>query len=67
LTTNPNDIVGSIHIKAMPMILRTPEEVELWMTAPWDQAKKLQRPLPTGVLTIVAVGRKEDPETELLV
>lgn len=61
LTCEPNDVVGSIHMKAMPVILTTPEEVETWMTAPWEEAKKLQRPLPNGALKIVAVGRGEDP------
>ena len=62
LTTEPNDVVGSIHTKAMPVILTTPDEVETWLTAPWGEAKKLQRPLPQGVLRIVAVGGKDDPE-----
>jgi putative SOS response-associated peptidase YedK len=45
----------------MPAILTTPEEVETWMTAPADEALKLQRPLSDGSLTIVARGLKEDP------
>ncbi len=43
------------------MILTTPEEVETWMTAPPQDALKLQRPLPDGSLRIVARGVKEDP------
>jgi len=65
LTTEPNDIVGSIHMKAMPVILTTPEEVETWMTAPWEVAKALQRPLPNGVLEIVSVGPRQDARREL--
>jgi putative SOS response-associated peptidase YedK len=45
----------------MPVILTTPEEVETWMTAPPDDALKLQRPLPDRALRIVARGGKEDP------
>jgi len=61
LTTEPNAEVGAIRPKAMPVILTTPDEVETWMTAPPDEALKLQRPLPDGALGIVARGVKEDP------
>lgn len=66
LTTEPNDVVGSIHMKAMPVILTTPDEVETWLTATWTEASKLQRPLPNGVLKIVAVGAKKDGRPEFL-
>ena len=60
LTCEPNDVVGPIHSKAMPVILTTREEIGVWMTAPAEEALKLQRPLPNGVLRIVARGAKKD-------
>jgi putative SOS response-associated peptidase YedK len=62
LTTEPNDVVGPVHPKAMPVILTTPEDIETWLTAPAEQALKLQRPLPDGTLQILATGVKKDGE-----
>ena len=60
LTINPNAEVSAIHPKAMPVILRTLEEMDIWMTAPAADALKLQRPLPDGTLRVVATGAKID-------
>jgi putative SOS response-associated peptidase YedK len=38
----------------MPMILTTEEERETWLTAPWNDARKLHGPLPDG-----SAGRRQ--------
>jgi putative SOS response-associated peptidase YedK len=60
LTTDPNQEVGATHPKAMPVILTTPDEIDLWMNASAEEALALQRPLPDASLVIVARGEKQD-------
>ena len=62
LTTAPNAEVKAIHLKAMPVILTTPAEVDRWLAAPPTEALALQRLLQDGSLKIVAHGdRTGDP------
>jgi putative SOS response-associated peptidase YedK len=56
--------VAPVHAKAMPVILRTPDEVDRWMTAEWKDAAPMQQPLPDGALKIVATGQKYDHPAE---
>jgi putative SOS response-associated peptidase YedK len=53
LTTSPNELVQPIHPKAMPVLLTTKEECEIWLTADWKEAKKLQRPLPIDKMIVL--------------
>jgi putative SOS response-associated peptidase YedK len=61
LTTAANGVIAPVHAKAMPVILRTAEECDAWLTAEPAEALKMQRPLPDDALKIVAKGEKEDP------
>lgn len=53
LTTDANKEVAAIHPKAMPVILRTREEVDAWLTLPTVEALEMQKPLPDGALQLV--------------
>jgi putative SOS response-associated peptidase YedK len=46
LTTAANGVVAPVHSKAMPVILRTAEECDAWLTAETADALNMQRPLP---------------------
>ncbi len=60
LTTDANAVVAPIHPQAMPVILTSQAEVDLWLEAETLAALSLQRPLPNEALAVVAKGEKED-------
>ena len=60
LTCPPNAEVAPVHAKAMPVILTRPEDWRRWLVAPIGEALALQRPLPDGMLQIVAEGVRAD-------
>jgi putative SOS response-associated peptidase YedK len=62
LTTQANAVVASIHSKAMPVLLTNADEYDRWLSAPLEDALKLQRPLPDDALKIVAMVEKPDAE-----
>ena len=62
MTTDARQPVLTYHDKAQPVILRTKDEWDLWLSdAPWPEVKHLQRPLEDGVLKLVAKDAKADP------
>jgi putative SOS response-associated peptidase YedK len=58
LTTDANAVVKPIHPKAMPVILMTDEERDVWMGAPWDEARRC------GVRCRKIVMRGEEKEDQ---
>jgi hypothetical protein len=57
LTTEANAIVAPIHPKAMPVILTTTEEFDLWLEGETVEALELQRPLLDGMARGGGEGR----------
>jgi putative SOS response-associated peptidase YedK len=64
LTTEPNGVVQPIHSKAMPAILTMPEEFDTWLSAPIEEALRLQRPVPDQSLKVVGMGREADKPSQ---
>jgi putative SOS response-associated peptidase YedK len=60
LTTEPNDVVGPVHAKAMPVILRTEAEWDEWMAAPTNEIAGIQgRALPNEAMEIMSDDEAE--------
>jgi putative SOS response-associated peptidase YedK len=60
LTTEANAAGARVHPKAMPVILRTPGEFDLWLEGDLLDALMLQLPLPDDALRFVARAEKVD-------
>lgn len=49
LTTDANPLVGSVHPKAMPVILH-PQDYDCWLGADWKTASRLVAPFPSQLM-----------------
>jgi putative SOS response-associated peptidase YedK len=52
-------VVAPIHDKAMPVMLMTAEDVEVWLNGTLEDALKLQKPQPDDALVIVPYDEKK--------
>jgi putative SOS response-associated peptidase YedK len=59
LTTEPNGTVQPIHDKAMPVMLMTAADVDVWPNGTLDEALKLQRLQPDDALVITPYDEKK--------
>jgi putative SOS response-associated peptidase YedK len=61
LTTEPNAEVGAVHPKAMPVILRTAEEIDVWLTAPTTKPYRC-----SGLFPMVRCGSSREVRSRTL-
>lgn len=60
LTTDSNELVRPVHAKAMPVMLCDEPAWDSWLTGSAEEALKLQYPLESQRMGIVAKGQVED-------
>ena len=61
LTTAANELVKSIHAKAMPVMLTTEAQYDQWMHGSPQEALALAKPFPADSMAIVYRGETQDP------
>ena len=66
LTCEPNDLVGRIHPKAMPVILDTPDEAARWLSVSGEQAAAMQCPLAHEAMAEIEVADSPPAQGALL-
>lgn len=58
LTTSANQVVKPVHAKAMPVLLLTDADIETWLTAPPEEALKLQKPALDDTVVVLPEEKK---------
>jgi putative SOS response-associated peptidase YedK len=53
LTTSANSVDKPVRAKAMPVLLLTDADVETWLTAPTEEALKLQKPAADDAVIVL--------------
>lgn len=61
LTTEPNPLVGSVHPKAMPVILHNYDH-DAWLRADWKEARNLVTSYPSQLMVMANVPPPEKPK-----
>lgn len=65
LTCAPNDLVGTIHPKAMPVIIGSAEEADHWLSADGAGAAAMQRAYPDAAMMDVAYPEEPPAQASL--
>jgi putative SOS response-associated peptidase YedK len=65
LTCAPNDVVGRVHPKAMPVILRAGAACERWLAADGAGAAAMQLALGDDMMREIAGDEPEQPQASL--
>ncbi len=66
LTCAPNETVGRIHPKAMPVLLTRPDETQAWLTGDATAAAALQRPLADAAMEEIEIAEPGPVQGTLL-
>lgn len=62
LTCAPNDLVGAVHPKAMPVILTDPAQFDAWLSVDAVSARNMQRPLPDAMMRMLGPDAHTAPD-----
>jgi putative SOS response-associated peptidase YedK len=57
LTCAPNEAVGKLRARSMPVLLLDDAQRNVWMTGSLDEARVLQRPAPTSAIHVITRAR----------